>query len=460
MDYKARYAKRSSKKAWIPYDQWLAKKQASSRRKAASSGRRSVAKSTYQSMERRPRAPRTSAGNTWSTLGSAAGGALGSTFGPAGTAVGAGLGGLAGKVLDTITGHGAYQVNANTVYQNSVPQFTSRMTDGCVRIRHKEFITDVITSGTAGQFINQQFKIDAADSETFPYLSQLAKNFEEFMFEGLVFSYVPSSGSISTTGQLGTVIMATQYNSLSQPFVNKQQAEATTYSVSQVVSQGCIHPIECDAKQTPSQGIFYTFRPSLRPQNQDPRWQQLGLFNLMTQGAPNASENIGELWVSYDVILCKPILLQDEGQQDHWSNTAAGGVAVGNYFGNLPTLSSDSSGFTTLSGGNQINIDPTFNGNISVSYGLHWTTGAAGATDANIAAGVGVTPLNILDANAGGTNLFLKVYDVTSMTLWETAYFQVVSTGVPSTIGFSLGTFGTGIDSMDLIITQLPVDTN
>jgi len=388
------------------------------------------------------------------------GGALGTYFGPAGTAIGTLAGGMAGKLMDSISGHGSYTVNANTVYQNSVPQFTSRVTDGCIRMRHKEFIRDVITSPTAGAFQNNTLVISASDASTFPYLSQIAVNFEEFMFEGLVFSYVPSSGSLSTTGQLGTVIMATQYNSLSVPFTNKQQAEASTYSVSQVVSQGALHPIECDAKQTPSQGIFYSKRPGVQSaMANDPRWSQLGVFNLMTQGAPNASETIGELWITYDVILAKPILLQDDSAQaDHWIQTTAGVAASGGpYWPPDAILTTFSDGFTQLlPDGVTLAIDPAFNGNIAVSYALH---GSAGLwVDPLISIGNGAALLNILDSST--TNQYVKSYLAADQEIYTTAYFTISGNGgSQSTLIFSGGTFFTPV-TLDLIIQTLPANFN
>jgi len=383
----------------------------------------------------------------------------GSMFGPAGGAVG----GMAGKLLDSISGHGSYKINKNTVYQNSVPQFASHVGDGCIRMKHKEFISDVITSPTAGLFQNNQYAISASNPATFPYLSQIAVNFEEFMFEGLVFSYVPSSGSLSTTGQLGTIIMATQYNSAALPFTNKQQAEASTYSISQVVSSGCLHPIECDSRQTPSQGIFYNSRPGQQVDITDIRWQQLGNLNVMTQGAPNSSEDVGELWVSYDVVLCKPILQSDDSEQyDHYVATA--GISGSVYYGTNPTLTNDSTSavlnpvfatfsngaFTSLNG-SVININPAFNGSISVSYALHGSSGTW--VDPTFGAGTGVSPLLIL--NSGGTQQYVKTSSTTSLELFTTAYFTVLSTGSTSTITISGGTF-VSPTLMDLIITALP----
>jgi len=389
--------------------------------------------------------------------GAALGTAVGSAWGPVGTAVGAGIGSIAGRAVDLITGHGAYTINKNTIYANSVPQFASRMTDGCIRMRHKEYIQDVVSSANVGNFKNEQFPISASSQITFPYLSQIAVNFEEFMFEGLVFSYVPSSGSISTTGALGTVIMATQYNSLSVPFSNKQQAEASTYSISQVASMGCLHPIECDMKQTPSQGIFYNVRPNAA-QVEDNRWTQLGSFNLMTQGMPAASENVGELWVSYDCVLSKPILIQgDSSFADHW-NSIGTGVTAGAPFGVGAVLTSESDGFTTLINPATIAIDASFNGNIAVTYAIHETSADTALVDPLISASVGATQLKLLDKAT--THQYLKnASGATGLQeIFTTAYFSIASVGVPSLLVLSgMGATGT-VDSLDIIINSIPAN--
>lgn len=385
--------------------------------------------------------------------GTALGGLLG---GPAAAGIGAGLGSTAGEYVSKLLGFGSYTVKRNTILDNSIPQFENRMGDGTIRIRHKEFIRDVISSSSPGNFNVITFNVSASNPTTFPYLSQLAVNFEEYAFEGLVFEYITSSGSISSTGQLGTVIGAMQFNSLAAPYVNKQQMEASTFGTSTVASQSCMFPIECDAMQTPSNGIFYNVRPGISNVNNDPRWSQLGNFSLATVGMPNASETVGELYVTYDCLLMKPILIQDsDARADHWIQPTGAGVVAGSvYFGTNPTLTAQSDNFTSL-GGTVINFDPSFFGNVAISYALH---GSAGLwVDPTMTAGnSSAVPLNLLDG--GVTYQYVKDSLATDLEIYTTAYFTIQPLGgVGGQVALAGGTFFNPT-FMDLIIVQLPSD--
>lgn len=384
-------------------------------------------------------------------LGGLAGSVIG---GPAGATVGSGLGSTAGSLVSKITGFGSYHVNKNTLYSNSIPQFQNHMGDGAIRIRHKEFIMDVVSSPTAGLFNTNVLHISASDQQTFPYLSQLAINFEEFAFEGLVFEYRTSSGSLSTTGQLGTVIGAVQFNSLAQPYINKQQMEASTFGQSTVASQSCLFPVECDSKQTPSNGIFYNMRPGIINVNNDLRWSRLGNFTIATQGMPSASETVGELYVSYDVVLLKPILIQDSGAAaDHWTSDA-GIVAGATYFGAVSTITPNSDVFTALTG-TTINFDPSFNGRVQITYAVF---GGAGAW-------LSPTMLN----NPPSSNDLLLFNNDTQADLnvltdpalnycYSTGFFTINSqNGVGGFVTLNGGTFFTPV-WMDLMIVQIPAD--
>lgn len=389
-------------------------------------------------------------------LGGAAGGFLG---GPAGAALGSTLGSTAGSLISRLTGFGNYKVKRNTLIDDSIPQFQSRMGDGCIRIRHKEFISDVVSSATPGLFNPVTYGVSSSNANTFPFLSSIAVNFEEFAFEGLVFEYITSSGSLSTTGQLGTVVGAMQYNSLALPYTNKQQMEASTYGESTVASQSCLFPIECDAAQTPSNGIFYNIRAGMSSVNNDPRWSQLGNFTLATVGMPAASENVGELYVAYDVVLMKPILVQNSGSlADHWYNDTA--IDTTNYFGTSPTLSAQSDNFTLL-GPSTIYFSSAFNGKVAITYAI---VGAAGAwLHPDFNPGVGATAVVIYN-NFTQNQLAYTTSNVNDSTL-TTVYYDLVAqpagSGLPAGYGSSIllasGTFFTPT-WVDLLISQVPSD--
>lgn len=409
---------------------------------------------------RRPARSSNSGGGILKTIGTMApmvGGAIGNFIAPG---IGGAFGTAAGNILASIAGHGAYTVKRNTViFPDQVPIFNTNQ-DGCIRMVHREFITDITTSTTAGAFRVQQYPIDVASPTTFPYLAQIAANFEEWHLEGLIFEYKTTSGSISSTGQLGTAIMATQYNSNAAPFTTKQAMEAYTFASSTVVSASVIHPVECDPAQTPSNGLFYTNVPgtsSTTGTHQDLRWQQLGNFSIATQGCA-ANENVGELWVSYDVILCKPRLIAGTSSlADHLKNTT--GISNVVYFGTNPALTINSDGFTSV-GASTIYFNSSVNGRFSITYGL---VGNAGLWVApTFAPGVGATSVNMLFNNT--SSQFNVATSAASVSCITTYYVDIVSTpsttipvGFGASVTLSGGTFFTP-GSMDLIITQIPSD--
>jgi hypothetical protein len=234
----------------------------------------------------------------FSALGGMGGGYLG---GPVGSALGA----KAGDLLAKITGFGAYQVSNNTLVNgNSVPSF--RLSTDGVEISHREYIQDVLgTISFANSGLQGLFPINPGQRSTFPWLSTLAQNFEEYEMLGLIFEYRPSSGSAvsAASAALGVVIYATDYNVLAPAFTNKQQMESYEFSCSTVPFEGMLHPVECK-KQSNALDTLYV-RSGAVPMGADQRMYDLGLFQVATVGMQSAY-TVGELWVSYHVRLKRP----------------------------------------------------------------------------------------------------------------------------------------------------------
>jgi hypothetical protein len=173
---------------------------------------------------------------------------------------------------------------------------------GGVEICHREFITDV-TGSTA--FSINNYNINPGLSNVFPWLASVTQNFEEYEMKGLVFEYRPSSGSAvsSTSSALGTVIMATDYNVISPNFVNKQQMESYEFSTSVVPFNPALHPVECAPGSNPIKTLYV--RDTAVPDGADARMYDLGNFQIATVGMQSAY-TVGELWVTYHLLLKKP----------------------------------------------------------------------------------------------------------------------------------------------------------
>lgn len=258
---------------------------------------------------------------TFSKLGSS----IGSYFGGP---MGSKLGSSAGRWLSKITGVGDYRVNSNTIVNgNGVATFVSRSNG--VRIAHREFLADI--KGDAN-FTLLNFIINPGLATTFPWLSQVARNFEEYQMHGLVFQYIPSSGTAisSTSSALGRLVFATSYDVNDPNFTTKQQMESYQYATACVPFETMIHPVECKLGTNVLSRLYVREREL--GATEDARFYDLGNFQYAVQGMQSAY-TVGELWVSYDVELTKPRIDVSSGGFAHIGESPANTAAKDNFLG-------------------------------------------------------------------------------------------------------------------------------
>lgn len=337
------------------------------------------------------------------------GGKSGGFFGSVGKSLGgmAGgfLGGLATKALMSVTGMGDYKVHRNSLYVHSLntsPPPVFRSDSHSTRIVHREFLGDV--TGNTGAF-TQRFKlpINPNQAQTFPWLSNIAVQFEEYKFHGLIFEFKSTSGNAvsSTNAALGTVFMATQYNVYAPDFRDKQTLDAYEYSVSTRADTSILHPIECDPKLNDREVYFVD--SSQFAAGGDLRMTNMGNFYLCVAGQQSAN-TIGELWVTYDVELLKPRMQTNaagaaEANSAIYYNGSAstgnqGPMIVADLFKNMallpdsatttangirPSLSNFPIKFGTVANGfpNTIFFPPTFRGKIMWLWSMRVSTGTS-----------------------------------------------------------------------------------
>jgi hypothetical protein len=247
--------------------------------------------------------------------------------------VGGYIGKRAGDWLGKITGMGDYKVSRNSLVDNGVPQFKQgpRNEPGAIELCHTEFLQDISSSVA---FTNTAFPINPGLNTSFPFLSQIAVNFEEYEFLGLVYSFKSTSATAvaSTNTSLGVVILSTNYDTADENFSTKQQMEAYQFTVSTVPSASVMHPVECDPRQTVLSQRYV--RATAVPSGFDQRFYDLGNFQIATVGS-QAAAVVGELWVSYHVRFYKPRLQVPLGQNlvtSHFyaaSTTAAAATPLG-----------------------------------------------------------------------------------------------------------------------------------
>lgn len=254
------------------------------------------------------------------TLGGAIGGPPGALMGK-----------KAGAYISRIFGMGDYTINRNSILMGDTPPVFGK-SGHQARIRHREFLADIVGSTS---FSNREYPINIGMRQSFPWLSSVAQNYQQFRIHGLVFEFKSTSASAlnSTNTALGTVIMATQYNYYAPQFLNKVEMESSEFCVSSKPSENCIHPIECAPPET-SLEVLYV-RSGGVPSGADIRFFDLGTFSIATVGM-QAAATIGELWVSYDVELIKPALDNGSYSSAISSSYAAGPYSATNYLGLTP----------------------------------------------------------------------------------------------------------------------------
>lgn len=247
------------------------------------------------------------------TLGGTAGGMIGAKYGmgKAGAAVGSKLGSYL-HYIGKIFGSGDYVTSADQVKQNvltntaQIPSFAAGK--NIVKIRHREFLGDVISSSVAGAFRITDYPINPGLVGSFPWLSDVCgASFQQYRINGMVFEFrsMSSDALNSVNTALGSVVMATDYDSKDVPFTSKQQMENTEFGVSCKPSSCMIHGIECARNQTAVSELY--IRAYDVPTGADIRLYDMGRFSLATVGCQGTSVNLGELWVSYDIDLIKAI---------------------------------------------------------------------------------------------------------------------------------------------------------
>lgn len=221
-----------------------------------------------------------------------------------------GVGRWLGSGIGSIFGSGDYNVIGPTpgynllANGNQIPKFSETRQTNIVC--HREYIGDI--TGTAA-FTNRVFPLNPGMSNTFPWLSSIAENYQEYKFHGLIFEFRPLITDFVTSGAPGVVVMATNYNSDAAAYTTKQQMENSEYAVSVKPTEDLIHGVECAVQQTVLPQLYVRTGPA--PTGQDLRLYDQGSFQFASQGNP--VQLLGELWVSYCVEFFKPILPVETG---------------------------------------------------------------------------------------------------------------------------------------------------
>lgn len=390
-----------------------------------------------------------------------------------GKGVGSWIGGKAASLFTKLTGIGDYSVSSNTLVNPNNPPILSN-TRSATRTQHREFICDIYST-TA--FTVQSFSINPGLAGTFPWLSAVAQCYEQYRLHGLVFEYKSTSAVAlnSTNTALGTVIMATEYDSTKPVFADKRSMENYVYSTSSPPSVSAMHPVEC-ARQVNVLDDLYV-RSAAPSTSADLRFTDLGIFQIATVGMQLGGVIIGELWCTFDVELIKPRLPTSISSiapahyiydNSNWPGTAGAAPTSSNLFGTAPlqTFTLRGTGVSPIAlNGNLISF--TAPGNYFLYMYFSGTSATLGTFSFAVQTGSGygaATAMATWFPSGNGNYVTSGCVQAPVPTTASTLYSVTIglnvtsaSATVPAAILLTTGTLPSSITAATLFVSPYPV---
>ena len=225
-------------------------------------------------------------------------------------------------------GRGGYAVNnlitdSGATSSAVVPQFNPTDLHE-ITYSNREYICDISAPVANTAFSVRSVAINPGLIDTFPWLAQCAINFEEYELVQLAFTFKSTVADYaSASGQVGQIVMATQYNPNSDPFADKEEMMLYEGGASCKTTESLIHGVECDPSKNAGSPAKFVRAGSLPP-TEDLKNYDLGKTSIAILNCPStyAGQQLGELWVSYTVKLRKPKLVSGNAyniRRDIWA---------------------------------------------------------------------------------------------------------------------------------------------
>jgi len=219
-------------------------------------------------------------------------------------------------VLPLLTGLGDYQENlivdtekpitnsllaaaSNGQYGSQVP--VMHETGNMVRVTHREYLGDVYSSTSSFSLVS--FNINPGLATTFPWLSPIAGQFTGWKPMGIVAEFVSEGSDYANVAGLGFVALASNYNALAPVYTNKRELLNSQFATAAKPSVTFQHWIECKDDNVPQEKLYVR---SGAVSSGDLRLYDLSVLNLAVGGNTASGVIIGELWITYDIILMLP----------------------------------------------------------------------------------------------------------------------------------------------------------
>lgn len=211
--------------------------------------------------------------------------------------------------------------------------------DSC-RVVHRELLSNVSGTSGSGFVLAQGFALNPGLSATFPWLANMAQNWETYRFNRLRICYYTRTGSNTS----GSVLIAPDYDSSDAPPSSEQimssyedvQEDAPWKDITCILRPSALHNL----------GPRKFIRTGGLGPGQDIKTYDAGNVFIATVDSASAA-SWGKLWIDYDVTFTTP-QLPPSGvvSSSVVAIEGGGGQSDAQPFGNTPTVSTGGVGLS------------------------------------------------------------------------------------------------------------------
>lgn len=186
-----------------------------------------------------------------------------------------------------------------------------------IRIKHREFVSDIITSNLNYDF--KQRTVNPGMDESFPWLHKMAGAFESYVFNSLTINFVTSMG----TDTNGAIAIIPDYDA-SDDNAEQSKSQLLAYQDSVRGPVWSNLKMQCTRKNLRKRTSLYIREKALSDNNDIKLYDALN-YSVLVTGLP-ADQFIGELWMEYDITLMTPQLEPSIPESSSIKNNASIGT--------------------------------------------------------------------------------------------------------------------------------------
>lgn len=175
---------------------------------------------------------------------------------------------------------------------------------GSIRVQHREFIKNV---GTTESFSNLgAFPLQPGDSSTFPWLSQLAQNYERWHPNRIDFKYEPFTSTFTE----GTCAMMIDYDPNDSGPINKAEMLNSSGAMRSPVWSNLT--VRSNDSELAADTHLFVRVPTRDVYTGNLRLTDSGTCFVSTTEVTGEERDTGEIWVDYDITFHVPSLNRSE----------------------------------------------------------------------------------------------------------------------------------------------------